>query len=107
VLVSPQDGYADVTEGRPVDPAETLFPGGSLAKPITWLALMQLVEADEVALDAPVSHYLPEAIELPIEFDEPIIVAHLMTHAAGLGDRVPGIFTRDPEAVPSLEAYFE
>ncbi len=51
-------GRADAS-GRPVRP-DTPFVIGSLSKAITATALMQLVQAGRVALDAPVSTYLPD-----------------------------------------------
>src|SRR5690349_8572586 len=50
-------GRADPS-GRPVTPS-TPFILGSIAKPFTALAVMQLVEAGKVELDAPVQRYLP------------------------------------------------
>lgn len=50
-------GKADPA-GRPVTPA-TPFLLGSISKPFTALAVMQLVEAGKVELDAPVQRYIP------------------------------------------------
>lgn len=50
-------GVAD-DSGRPVTP-QTPFFTGSTGKSITALAIMQLVEADKIKLDAPVQTYLP------------------------------------------------
>ncbi|WP_373543510.1 serine hydrolase domain-containing protein [Chamaesiphon sp.] len=50
-------GIAD-SEKRPVTP-ETPFILGSVSKSFTALAIMQLVEASKVNLDAPVQQYLP------------------------------------------------
>ena len=50
-------GAADAT-GRKVTP-QTPFILGSISKSFTTLAVMQLVEAGRVELDAPVQHYLP------------------------------------------------
>ena len=50
-------GSADPS-GRPVTP-QTPFMLASLAKPMTTLAVMQLVEAGKLDLDAPVQRYLP------------------------------------------------
>src|SRR5438105_1921633 len=48
-------------DGRLVTP-QTPFMLGSVNKSFTALALMQLVEAGKVALDAPVTRYLPRPI---------------------------------------------
>ena len=50
-------GKAD-DSGRPVTP-QTPFIIGSLSKSFTAMAIMQLVEAGKVELDAPVQRYLP------------------------------------------------
>jgi CubicO group peptidase (beta-lactamase class C family) len=52
-------GYGRADQlGRPVTP-QTPFLVGSITKTFTALAVMQLVEAGEVELDAPVQRYLP------------------------------------------------
>lgn len=98
-------GFANVAAKQPVDAVETLVPAGSVTKPVTWLALMQLVEKGQVDLDAPIGRYLPETVATPNEFGKPITVADLMAHAAGFEDRIVGIFTRDPAAALSPAAY--
>jgi CubicO group peptidase (beta-lactamase class C family) len=105
VALSKGYGYANVTAQKPVDAAETLMPAGSVSKPVTWLALMQLVEAGQVDLDAPIDRYLPETVAIPDEFAKPITVADLMAHTAGFEDRIIGIFTLDPAAALSPTAY--
>jgi len=50
-------GRADPS-GRPVTP-QTPFIIGSNAKTVTALAVMQLVEAGRIELDAPVRRYIP------------------------------------------------
>jgi CubicO group peptidase (beta-lactamase class C family) len=50
-------GQAD-SSGRPVTP-QTSFILGSITKSFTALAVMQLVEAGKVELDAPVQKYIP------------------------------------------------
>ena len=51
-------GKADQT-GRPITP-QTPFILASVSKPLTAVAIMQLVDAGQVELDAPVQRYLPE-----------------------------------------------
>ncbi len=52
-------GYGRADEsGRPVTP-QTSFIIGSISKPFTDMAVMQLVDAGKVELDAPVRRYLP------------------------------------------------
>ena len=52
-------GVADVATGRPLTP-DALFRIASMTKPITSVALMQLVEQGRLGLDDPAEKYLPE-----------------------------------------------
>ena len=51
-------GVRDVTTKRPMTP-DTIFALHSMTKPITSLAAMMLIDAGELALDDPVSKYIP------------------------------------------------
>jgi CubicO group peptidase (beta-lactamase class C family) len=83
------DTGADGGDPVPVDPEATLFRPGSVSKLVTATAVMQLVEAGDVDLDAPVADYLD--VEVPTTFDEPITLRHLLTHTAGFEERVAGL----------------
>jgi CubicO group peptidase (beta-lactamase class C family) len=75
-------GKADQS-GRPVTP-QTPFILASASKPITALAIMQLVEAGSVELDAPVQRYLPTfRVRDPLASQQ-ITVRHLLNHTSGL-----------------------
>jgi CubicO group peptidase (beta-lactamase class C family) len=69
-------GYADA-QGRPLTPTTPMLIG-SVSKSFTSLAIMQLVEAGKLELDAPVSRYLPW-----FERPESITVRHLLTQTSG------------------------
>jgi serine beta-lactamase-like protein LACTB len=58
IVYSEGFGYADLEERVPVWPS-TKFRIGSISKPFTATALMQLVEAGKLDLDAPVQSYVP------------------------------------------------
>jgi CubicO group peptidase (beta-lactamase class C family) len=80
-------GVADPS-GRPVNP-QTPFRLASVSKTITALAIMQLVEAGEIKLDAPVQDYLPwfrVGDETTQSHDESsaITVQHLLYHTSGI-----------------------
>jgi CubicO group peptidase (beta-lactamase class C family)/D-alanyl-D-alanine dipeptidase len=63
--------------------ANTVYRVGSVSKLFTDIAVMQLVERDEIDLDAPVARYLSEfAPENP--YDKGITLRQLMSHRAGL-----------------------
>lgn len=77
-------GYGSTDQdGRPVT-AQTPFVLASASKPLTALAVMQLVEAGQVELDAPVQRYLPEfRVADPVAAGQ-ITVRHLLQHTSGL-----------------------
>jgi len=97
VLYQSAFGVADVATGRPLT-TDALFRIASMTKPITSLALMQLVEQGRLGLDDPAEKYLPELAGLKIfeSFDaatgayqlrpasRPATVRHLLTHTSGL-----------------------
>ena len=58
IVYSEGFGYADLEERVPVWPT-TKFRIGSISKPLTATALVQLVEAGKLDLDAPVQKYVP------------------------------------------------
>jgi CubicO group peptidase (beta-lactamase class C family) len=75
-------GVADPT-GRPVTP-DTPFEIGSITKAVTALAVMQLVEAGRVQLDAPVQRYLPWFRVADAAASARISVRQLLTMTSGL-----------------------
>jgi CubicO group peptidase (beta-lactamase class C family) len=78
-------GRADETE-RAVTP-QTPFVLASVSKPITALAVMQLVEAGKLELDAPVQRYLPEfRVGDPIASRQ-ITIRHLLQHTSGIPEQ--------------------
>ena len=75
-------GVADGS-GRPVTP-QTPFFTGSTGKSITALAIMQLVEAGKIKLDAPVHTYLPWFQVADVEASEIITVRQLLNMSSGI-----------------------
>jgi len=59
VLYEGAFGVADVATGRPLT-ADALFRIASMTKPVTSVALMQLIEQGRLGLDDPAERYLPE-----------------------------------------------
>lgn len=78
-------GKADQT-GRAVTP-QTPFVLASASKPITALAIMQLVEAGKVGLDVPVQHYLPTFRVADPVASQQITVRHLLQHTSGIPEQ--------------------
>jgi serine beta-lactamase-like protein LACTB, mitochondrial len=79
IVYSEGFGYADLEERVPVWPT-TKFRIGSISKPLTATALMQLVEAGKVDLDAPVQKYVPSFPDK----GAPITVRMVAGHLAGI-----------------------
>jgi CubicO group peptidase (beta-lactamase class C family) len=73
-------GYADLEQGVAVDPATTLFRIGSVIKPMTALAVAQLVHAGKMNLDAPLQNYVPD---FPPK-RAPLTTRHLLAHLSGI-----------------------
>ena len=78
-------GQADPS-GRAVSP-QTPFIIGSLSKSVTALAIMQLVEAGKVELDAPVQRYIPWFRVADEAASAQITVRHLLNHTSGLSTK--------------------
>ena len=93
-------GYADMKNRVPIDPDTTLFSTGSVGKPFTWTAVMQLVEQGKLDLNADVNTYLD--FKIPATYPEPITLIHLMTHTPGFEDRLYGVYASSPEKIVPL-----
>ena len=79
-------GYADKA-GNVAATADTVFQVGSISKPLTAIAAMQLVEQGQLDLDAPLVRYLPEFSinnRIPGVDLMQITPRLLLTHHAGL-----------------------
>ncbi|MGN6362854.1 MAG: serine hydrolase domain-containing protein [Thermomicrobiales bacterium] len=76
--------FGKARPGGEATTAQTPFAVGSLTKSITALAVMQLVEAGEVELDAPVQRYLPWFRVADPQASAEITVRHLLNQTSGL-----------------------
>ena len=98
VLYSSAFGSRDVAGHAPVA-VDSIFRIASMTKPVTSVAVMMLVEKGAIALDDPISKYLPgfDHAEVFVTFDpkdksftkrpakSPITIRQLLTHTSGLG----------------------
>jgi len=75
-------GAADGS-GHAVTP-QTPFVLGSVSKPLTAVAVLQLVDAGQVDLDGPVQRYVPEFRVADADAAARITVRHLLNHTSGL-----------------------
>ena len=98
-------GYADLGKRTPVDPARTLFRPGSVSKLVTWTAVMQLVEAHKLDLDADVNTYLD--FKIPPRDGKPVTLRQIMTHTAGFEDSAKGIIFFDAKQKLVLGDYLK
>jgi CubicO group peptidase (beta-lactamase class C family) len=83
-------GFRDAAATRPVTP-DTLFELASLSKTVLAVAVMQLVEAGKLVLDADVSEALPFEVRNPHFPDRPITLHMLLGHVSGIVDNWPVI----------------
>lgn len=97
-------GYADAEAGEPVEPDETAFMVGSVAKLFVWTAVMQGVEDGTLELDEPVGTYLDD---YEFEGDDEVTLEHLGTHTPGYEDRIEGLFVADHEEIDDWEGKLE
>lgn len=92
-------GIADRASKTPAQPT-TLYRLGSLAKPITAVAVLQLVEQGRVALDDPILPILGDLAPPESRIVDPraktITVRHLLQHRWGMDRAVSG----DPPFMP-------
>ncbi len=90
------------TGGPPVTP-NTLFQAASISKPVTALAVLNLVQTGKLNLDADVNLYLKSWKIPDNEFisNKPVTVRELLTHTAGMTVHgFPGYATGQP--IPTL-----
>jgi hypothetical protein len=65
----------------------TIMNVGSIAKPITGVAMMRAVQEGRLSLDAEISTYLAFKVVNPHHPDAPITLRHLATHTSSITDR--------------------
>jgi CubicO group peptidase (beta-lactamase class C family) len=96
-MVATREGV--VYEGAVGLPTDTIFALASMTKPVTAVAVMQLVEAGKVRLDEPAQTYLPELSAIRVLENGALraprsspTVRHLLTHTSGFAYE---LFNRD------------
>jgi CubicO group peptidase (beta-lactamase class C family) len=103
VLLTRGYGLADLETRKPARP-DTVFRVGSVSKPVTATAVMQLVEAGRVDVGAPVSSYVRD-VPLPVRSGRPVTVRDLICHAGGFDVRLEGTAARSDADVQPLGRY--
>jgi CubicO group peptidase (beta-lactamase class C family) len=79
VLLAEGYGFADLESKVPAS-AQTVYRIGSITKQFTAAAILQLAEKEKVALDDPITKYLPE---YPTG-DHLVTIRHLLQHTSGI-----------------------
>jgi CubicO group peptidase (beta-lactamase class C family) len=87
-------GYADLKNDIPVDPERTNFRTGSIAKPFTWTAVMQLAEQGKLDLNEDINTYLD--FPIPDTYPQQITLKDLMTHTSGFESLYYERLAKDP-----------
>jgi CubicO group peptidase (beta-lactamase class C family) len=67
---------------------DTVYSVGSVTKPITATAVLQLYEKGVLDLDTTINEYLPFEVEHPNYPDIPITIRMLLQHQSGLGRNI-------------------
>ncbi len=114
-------GYGKANAQQPITP-QTQFPIASLSKSFTAIAVLQLMEAGQINLDAPVKQYLPEFTLADSKAASQITIRHLLNHTSGLSDlgfsesflpqpttnaeRVSSLHNARPVAAPGTEFHY-
>ena len=96
-------GDADLATNKPVDAQTTLFRPGSISKLITWTAVMQLVEAHKIDLDADINQYLD--FKIPPYEGKPVTMRNILTHTSGIEEHARGLITTLPNDAETLDDY--
>lgn len=89
------------TSGRTGVPLgdSTVFEIGSVTKVLTAVVLADMVARGEVAIDDPVTKFLPPSVRVPMMDERPITLLDLATHTSGL-PRSPANLTPADSANP-------
>jgi CubicO group peptidase (beta-lactamase class C family) len=116
-------GFRDVARTTPMRP-DAIFQIYSMTKPIVSAAALVLMDEDRLALEDPVSRFIPQLARMQVleganpttarlrAAARPITVRHLLTHTAGFaagaklqGPAVDRLLAARLDESPSLEAY--
>lgn len=100
-ILSAGYGVPEAGGTQEVDPRRTRFRVGELSQVATAVAALQLVETGQLELNVDVNRWLT-GVTVPDTYPEPVTLAHLLTHTAGLADPPAATLTRDADEVGSL-----
>ncbi|WP_292617109.1 serine hydrolase, partial [Methanocalculus sp. MSAO_Arc1] len=78
-------GYASLSPEIPAEPGMHFFIA-SVTKPFVAVSILQLAEEGKLALDDPISSYLPVEIAEAIAKSDEITIRQLLDHTSGIAD---------------------
>jgi CubicO group peptidase (beta-lactamase class C family) len=90
-------GYADVAKNRPMTP-ETILQAASISKPMTAVAVLRMVQARELSLDADVTDLVDWE---PDGRDARISLRQILSHTSGLSVHGFKGYKRNKDDLPS------
>jgi len=100
-------GKADWESNTAVDPENTIFRVASISKSLTATAVMTLVDKGLISLEEDVNTWLP-SFKIKGVNGTPVTWHHLLTHSAGLDDKVYfPTAVEDKDVYLSLETAFQ
>jgi len=88
-------GKPSVTSDKPLD-GDAIFEIGSITKTFTAILLADMVARGEVALDDPISKYLPKSVKTPVVNGKEITLEQLSRHTSGLPRLPSNMKPKDP-----------
>lgn len=97
-------GYMNKETGLRAD-EDSVFEWGSITKTVTWISLMQQVEAGKVDLKADIRTYLPKGFLKNLTYDQPVTVLDLMNHQGGFQESVSNLAIESPDQRLPLEDF--
>ena len=95
-------GWADIEKKIPAT-ADTIYSVASLTKPFTATALMTLVEAGKVDLDAPINNYLGRGVKAMVGDARDATVRRVANHTSGLPLHVHFFYRNEPGNPPPTD----
>jgi serine-type D-Ala-D-Ala carboxypeptidase/endopeptidase len=88
-------GKPSVTSDIPLD-GDSIFEIGSITKTFTAILLADMSARGEVALDDPISKYLPRSVKTPVVNGKEITLEQLSRHTSGLPRLPSNMKPKDP-----------
>ena len=108
VIAASGIGEQQSPSGPPVTP-DSVFRIASMTKSVTALAILKLRDTGRLALDEPVSKYVPAmaGVQPPTTDSPAITIRHLLTHGAGFPEDNPWGDRQLDVSVETMEGWLE